>query len=216
MVLVAVWATSQLPFRPQFLDTQDMYFLLLGFGLGIVAVGVPGPVSLSLIQVATAQGRASGARAAIGVAGGDLILSIIAVVLVTAGRSLPDGAFVLLQRASAATLLAFGAVMLLRPAAMGERAASVSRPFRAFLAFTTLLPTALGGWLAFLAAMPFANDRQSLAVFALGVVILSVVWHLFLGLGAGAVGPRLTPTVLRVATRLGGAATVGLGVWAVS
>ncbi len=181
----------------------------------MVTVAMPGPISVSLVQVASRQGRGSGARAALGVAGGDLVLSTVAVMCISAGTVLSEQTFAILQAMSATLLIAFGLLLLLRPVVIEERATLVSRPLRTFLTLTTLMPTALGGWLALLAAMPFAGHRPSLAAFALGVVLVSIVWHPVLGVGAGSLGPRLRPGTLRLGTRVGGLATVGMGLWAV-
>jgi threonine/homoserine/homoserine lactone efflux protein len=191
-----------------------MELVLLGMGFGMLTVAMPGPISVSLVQVASRQGRGPGARAAIGVAGGDVVLSAVAVTCISAGAVLSERTFATLQTGSAFFLIAFGLLLLARPIVVEKRAAQVSRPLRTFLALTTLMPTALGSWLALLAAMPFADHRPSLAAFALGVVLVSVVWHPFLGFGAGSLGPRLGPAALRIGTRVGGLATIGMGVWA--
>lgn len=191
-----------------------MELLLLGVLLGAVTVAVPGPISLSLVHVASQQGRSSGARAGIGVASGDLLLATLAIVLVTGGAALPASGFQILQMVSAMMLVFFGATMLLRPSLVNDKAGSIAHPFRTFLWITTLLPTALGSWLAMLAAMPFAGDWSKLAPFACGVVLFSSAWHMALGVGAGNAGEWLTPSRLVVMTRIGGIATILLGVWA--
>ncbi|MGI9609935.1 MAG: LysE family transporter [Acidimicrobiia bacterium] len=192
-----------------------MQLVALGIGFGMLTVAMPGPISVSLVQVASRQGRGPGARAALGVAGGDIVLSMIAVRCISAGAVLPEQAFAALQTGSAFFLITFGLLLLARPVVVEDRAAQVSRPLRTFLTLTTLMPTALGGWLALLAAMPFSSDRPSLVAFASGVVLVSAVWHPVLGLGAGSLGPRLRPATLRLGTRVGGMATVGMGMWAV-
>ncbi len=191
-----------------------MELVLLGIGFGLLTVAMPGPISVSLVQVASLQGRGPGARAALGVAGGDVVLSTVAVTCISAGTVLTERTFALLQTGSALFLIAFGLILLARPMVVEERAAQVSRPLRTFLTLTTLMPTALGSWLALLAAMPFAGHRPSLAAFACGVVLVSMVWHPVLGLGAGCLGPRLRPATIRHGTRIGGLATIGMGLWA--
>ncbi|MFW2381629.1 MAG: LysE family translocator [Acidimicrobiales bacterium] len=191
-----------------------MQLVLLGITFGMLTVAMPGPISVSLVQVASRQGRRSGARAALGVAGGDVVLSIVAVTCVSAGAVLSEQAFAAVQVVSAVFLVAFGLLLLGRPVIVEERATYVTRPLRTFLTLTTLMPTALGSWLALLAAMPFADHRASLAAFALGVVLVSLVWHPVVGLSAGSLGPRLRPAALRLGTRAGGIATIGTGVWA--
>ncbi len=191
-----------------------MEIIVLGMVFGMLTVAMPGPISVSLVQVASLQGRSSGVRAAAGIAGGDAILALVAVVVVSIGTGLPSEFFNGAQLVTAALLMGFGVVLLTRPLVVQEKASAVSRPLRTFLLLTSLMPTALGSWLALLSAMPFATDRSALIAFAVGIVIVSAVWHPLLGMSAGVVGPRLTPNLLKVGTRVGGVATLGLGAWA--
>ena len=193
-----------------------MEILLLGIVFGMLTVAMPGPISVSLVQVASLQGRSSGVRAAAGVAGGDLVVGSVAVGVVSLGASLPGAFFPIAQVVTSIVLIGFGVVLLARPLVVQERASTISRPLRTFLVLTSLMPSAFGSWLAMLSAMPFAADRAALMAFALGVVIVSAVWHPILGMSAGAIGPRLTPRLLRVGTRVGGVATLGLGLWAIT
>ena len=194
-----------------------MEMILLGMVFGVLTVAMPGPISVSLVQVATMQGRSSGLRAGIGITGGDVLLSIGALSLVlSAGTVLPERIFSLLQLTTAAFLLGFGLLLLTRPVLVQERSAEVTHPLRSFLIFTTLMPTAFGSWVATLSAMPFASDRASLTAFAVGIVAVSALWHPAIGAFAGVIGPRLTPRTLRLGTRVGGLATIGLGVWSLT
>lgn len=193
-----------------------MEILVLGIVFGVLTVAMPGPISVSLIQVASVQGRSSGVRAAVGIAGGDAILGVVAVAIVSVGAGLPGKFFDVAQFVTALVLVAFGVVLLSRPVIVQERASTVSRPLRTFLIVTSLMPTALGSWLAMLSAMPFAADRAALVAFSLGIVLVSAIWHPILGMSAGAIGPRLTPRVLRIGTQVGGIATLSLGIWAVT
>ncbi len=194
-----------------------MEMILLGMVFGVLTVAMPGPISVSLVQVATMQGRTSGLRAGIGITGGDVLLSIGALSLVlSAGTVLPDRVFGALQLTTAAFLLGFGVLLLTRPVLVQERSAEVSHPLRSFLVLTTLMPTAFGSWVATLSAMPFADDRASLTSFAVGIVVVSALWHPAIGSFAGVVGPRLTPRALRVGTRVGGLATISLGLWSLA
>jgi len=164
-----------------------MQFLLLGIVFGSLTIIMPGPISVSLVQVATTQGRASGVRAAAGIASGDVVLGTAALFVVSLGAALPHGVFSMLQVATGALLLAFGLMLFTRPAVVGDTAT--------------------------LSAMPFAADRPSLLAFALGMLLVSIVWHPLVGACAGVIGPRLTPTAIQVGTRIGGLATIALGIW---
>lgn len=197
--------------------TYGMETMLLGMVFGVLTVAMPGPISVSLVQVATMQGRSSGFRAGIGITGGDVLLSIGALSLVlSAGAVVPDRMFAALQLATAAFLLGFGLLLVTRPVLVQERSAEVAHPLRSFLVFTTLMPTAFGSWVATLSAMPFAADRDSLTAFAFGIVVVSALWHPAIGSFAGVIGPRLTPRALRIGTRVGGLATLGLGLWSLT
>jgi len=67
----------------------------------------------------------------------------------------------------------------------------IERPARALFLLTSLTPTALGAWIALLAAMPFASDVAQLSRFAFGVVISSFLWHPVLGALASTLSNRL-------------------------
>ena len=213
-VQMAISPYITLPFRRSPIDTGRMETLFVGIGFGVLTVAMPGPVSVSLVQVASLQGRASGVRAAVGVASGDVVVGLVALGMVSLGGRMPPALFAMAQLVTAIALLGFGLALMSRPLVVQERASTVSRPLRTFLLLTSLMPTALGSWLALLISMPFAGDRSELAAFALGIVSVSAVWHPLLGVGAGSIGPRLTPGVLRVGTQIGGLATLLLGVWA--
>lgn len=191
-----------------------MEFLLLGIGVGLVTVAAPGPISMSIIQVATVQGRNPGVQAAAGATAGEWLVGACAVLVVSLGANLPGQVFGIAQIITAAVLVLVGLAMLGRPSTVAEHASTIARPARALLAIATLMPSAIGSWVALLAAMPFAGERLSLASFTLGVGLVALVWYPFLGLTAGALGPRLTPRTLRIATRVGGVATLALGLWA--
>jgi len=64
--------------------------------------------------------------------------------------------------------------------------------------------------------MPFATDSSQLSLFALGVVVVSFIWHIGVGAGAGEIGQWVTPGRLERATRIGGLATIALGLWAIT
>jgi len=190
-----------------------MYFLLLGVGVGLLSLLPPGPVTVTLVHVAGTSGHRAAIRGALGIATGDLVVAIAAVSILGAGAALPVGLFSGLQLASAALLLGLGLMLALRPGVADAAVARIQRPGRALFALTAFTPTVLGSWIAMLAAMPFAANSSHIALFALGVVVASLLWHPLLGLGAATVGSSITATTRRRLSRAGGVSMAVLGAW---
>ena len=109
------------------------------------------------------MGRRPALRGAAGIVGGDSVLGIAAVALLTLGTALPARVFSTTQLVAAALLIALGALLALRPTAISDSIGRMHRPARTFFLLTSLTPTALGSWIAMLAAMPFAADTTQLA-----------------------------------------------------
>ena len=189
-----------------------MNIVLLGLGIGMLSLIAPGPVNLSLIQIGARRGRRPALQGAVGVLGGDSLLGAVAVLLIAAGSALPATAFSAAQVGAAALLVLLGMALALRPAAVATSIDRMQRPMRAFFLLTSLTPTALAGWVTMLAAMPFASDIAQLAMFTLGVLIASSIWHPVLGVASSAVGARLSESGQLVLSRAGGAAMAVLGI----
>jgi threonine/homoserine/homoserine lactone efflux protein len=189
--------------------------LILGFGVGLVAVIPPGPVALSLIEVGVQQGRRGAAWGAIGIAGGDSLVATLAAILVVLGGTLPAAFFDGAQLVSAAIVFGLGAVLVFRPTVTQSIARSIARPGRTFFLLTALTPSVFGAWLAILAATPFASEPRAVALFLSGAMVASLAYHLVLGAGAGGIGHRLAPQTLRTISRVGGLCMIGFGVWSV-
>jgi len=118
--------------------------LILGFGVGLVAVIPPGPVALSLIEVGVQQGRRGAAWGAIGIAGGDSLVATLAAILVVLGGTLP-AAFL-----TALTPSVFGAwlaILAATPFASEPRAVALflSGAMVASLAYHLVLGAGAGG-----------------------------------------------------------------------
>lgn len=184
--------------------------LLLGIGVGVIGILVPGPVTLAIIEIGSSRGRRLGARAGLGVAGADFAVGALAFAIVGAGSHLPAGATGPIQLLSTATLVVLGVGLVVSPGLGGALVAQFRHPFRSMFALTALTPSVFGAWIAMFAAMPFANDIVRLAVFGLGGVLVSVVWHLGLGTAAGSLGSTLTPDRRIVLARIGGLTMLGL------
>jgi threonine/homoserine/homoserine lactone efflux protein len=189
-----------------------MNILLLGFGIGALSLIAPGPINLALVQVGARLGRRPALRGAAGVVGGDSVLGVLAVLIVSLGTALPARAFTTAQFAAALLLAAIGFTLVAKPLVVADSIERMRRPGRTFFVLTSCAPTALAGWVAMLAAMPFANQPAQLAVFAGGVLIASYLWHPTLGIAASAVGERLTEGGQRRLSQAGGLSMVVLAV----
>ena len=188
-----------------------MNIVLLGIGIGFLSLLAPGPVNLTLVHYGARQGRQPALRGAAGVVGGDSVLGIASVLILGVGAALPARVFSTTQLVAATLLVALGALLALRPSAVATTVERMERPTRSFFLLTSLTPTALGGWIAMLAAMPFASDLTQLALFTVGVVIASGFWHPVLGLAASALGSRLTDNGQTRLSQVGGLAMAVLG-----
>lgn len=204
-----------MPFLTLFRHTavMSMHLLLLGFGVGLVAILPPGPVSMSLIEVSVSHGRNGGARGGLGVASGDIVVATAAALVVLAGGAIPSWIFGTAQLVSSLVLISLGVVLFARPGLCHSLGQSIVHPGRTFFALTALTPTVFGAWLALIAAMPFATDPTSVATFIVGAGVASIGFHLLLGTAAGGLGQRLSPTKLAVVSRVGGAAMLSFGAW---
>lgn len=189
-----------------------MNIVLLGVGIGLLSLLAPGPVNLTLVQFGARKGRQPALRGAVGVVGGDSLLGIASVLILGVGAALPARVFSTTQLAAAGLLVGLGALLSLRPSTVSTSVERMHRPTRAFFLLTSLTPTALGGWIAMLAAMPFSNDVAQLGLFTLGVLIASSFWHPLLGLAASALGARLTEGGQLRLSQIGGLAMAALGI----
>jgi len=185
-----------------------MNIVLLGLGVGMLSLIAPGPINLALVQVGAHKGRRTALHSAAGVMGGDSLLGVVAVLLLAVGAGLPPAVFSSAQILAACMLIGIGVLLALRPGATSASIDRIQRPARAFFLLTSLTPTALAGWVAMLAAMPFAHDTSQIGRFTIGVLIASYIWHPTLGLTASAIGSRLTMKGQLLLSRAGG---VGMG-----
>jgi len=188
-----------------------MNIVLLGIGIGLLSLLAPGPVNLALVQFGARRGRRPAMRGALGIVGGDSLLGVASVLILGMGAALPARVFSTTQIAAASLLIALGALLALRPTAVSASVERMHRPGRSFFMLTSLTPTALGGWIAMLAAMPFASDMTQLALFTMGVLIASSVWHPALGLAASELGNRLTEGGQQRLSQIGGLGMALLG-----
>ncbi len=187
-----------------------MLILIAGIVVGLASVMPLGPMSMTIIGVATQQGRIAGAHAAAGVVAGDLFAASAAVALALAGSRLPAGMFVGLQMAAVAVLVVVGLLLIIRTERLSLLANDIERPGSVLFTLTALSPITVGSWLAILLASPFVANPAQLGLFVAGIIVASGVWHPILAMGAASVGPRLSQPLLFRLARLGGACMIGL------
>ena len=192
-----------------------MQHLLLGLAIGFLTIIPPGPVTMTLLQLGTRQGRRPAVRGALGIAVGDLTVVWVALAIIGAGSTLPPLAFLATQVLAAALLVGLGLGMLARPDTCAAIVDRIERPGRAFFLITSLTPTVLGAWIALLAAMPFSSDFRALVPFALGAVAASFLWHPVLAVCSARLGDH-GPTTQRRLSRIGGVVMMVMGVVAVA
>lgn len=188
-----------------------MNFVLLGVGIGLLTLLPPGPVTLALVQVGARQGHRSALRGAAGIASGDVVLGVAALAIVGLGATLPASVFTATRALAALALIAIGGSLIAHPSTAATSVDRIRRPGRTMFLLTSFTPTALGAWIALLAAMPFADDLHELGRFALGVMVASCLWHPLLGAVASSVGARLTEGGQARLSRAGGVIMAGIG-----
>ncbi len=188
---------------------------LLGTAIGLLAVMIPGPVSVALVDLGASRGRTSGVHAGLGVAGGDLFAGTSALAVVGLGTTLPSAFFTATQAFSSGTLLIIGVGLLGRPDLGQDMVGRIKNPFRSMFAITALAPSVFGAWVALFNAMPFAQDLPRLAAFAGGGIAASVAWHLALGSTAGSMSSAITAARRVVLARLGGMAMLAVAAWTI-
>ncbi|MDH4276734.1 MAG: hypothetical protein OEZ14_04270 [Acidimicrobiia bacterium] len=187
-----------------------MLILIAGVVVGLASVIPLGPMSMTIIGVATQQGRIAGAHAAAGVVAGDLFAASAAVALALAGSQLPAGMFIGLQMAAVAVLVVVGLLLIMRTERLSSLANDIERPGSVLFTLTALSPITIGSWLAILLASPFVANPAQLGIFVAGIIVASGVWHPVLAMGAASVGARLSQPLLFGLARFGGVFMIGL------
>ena len=195
---------------------RRMTYLWLGLALGLATIVPPGPISLTLVGIASRRGRLVGLQGAAGVAAGDVTAAGAAFAVVAAGTALPAGAFAAARVVATVVLGGFGLAMLAMPGQCGEVLDRIEHPGRTLFALTSLAPHAFASWLAIFAAMPFAESPHLLARFGLGMVLASALWHPFIGAVSAAAGTRATGLAHARLTRAGGLVMIAMGAGALA
>lgn len=187
--------------------------LLLGLGMGLLAVMSPGPVTLALVEIGSSRGRGPGLRAGVGVAGADLLMSSLALALVLAGSGLPPTILSGAQILSSIFLITVGVGLLTRPDLGRSLVGQLTHPCRSMFTTTALNPAVFGAWVAIFTAMPFNQDADRLLIFGGGGIVVSVLWHIGLGGAAGSLGAALTDGRRTSLARVGGIAMLAFATW---
>lgn len=187
--------------------------LLLGLVVGLLAVASPGPVTLALVEIGSSSGRGPGLRAGAGVAGADVLMSSLALLLVVAGAGLPSSILSGTSLLSSLFLVTVGVGLLTRPALGRSLVNQLAHPFRTMFATTALNPSVFGAWVAIFTAMPFNHDATRLLVFAAAGIVVSVFWHIGLGGASGTLGAALTDDRRSGLARCGGVAMLAFAAW---
>lgn len=191
---------------------------LLAFVLaaGLVTV-TPGLDTALVLRAAAAEGRRSGAWAAVGVGAGCLIWGGAVALGLTALLSASRAAYALLRWAGAAYLLYLGVRLLLSPrsALQIETAPSAAgHPFRRGL-FTNLLNPKVGVfYVSFLPQFVPAGVSAPAWIFLLAAihVVLGLAWFAFLIAAIGRARRWLArPSTVKTLDRLTGCVFVGFG-----
>jgi threonine/homoserine/homoserine lactone efflux protein len=185
--------------------------LLLGLGLGAITLVPPGPVSVTLVQVAVRRGRSVGFRSGAAIASADLITGVIAVSILGIGTATLPSMAASMSVIAAVAMMMMGGLLVARPVGFEGLAAGLRRPASALFALTALNPLTLLSWMALIAAVPAANTTPRQAALAAGVVVASSCWHPFLGFMAGHASRRVSTSTTVHVTRASGVVLILLG-----
>src|SRR5690606_14998133 len=99
------------------------------------------------------------------------------------------------------------AVLIIRHADRARRAvAAIERPSRTMAAMTLLNPMSQVAWLGLALALPSSlRVPVALAVFGVGLVLASAVWHIGIAVASGTLAHRLSVGIRTAITRASGA-----------
>ncbi len=185
--------------------------LLLGLGLGAITLVPPGPVSVTLVQVAVHRGRSVGFRSGAAIASADLVTGVLAIAILGIGTAALPSVAASMSVVSAVAMMAMGGLLIARPARFEGLTLGLKRPVQTLFALTALNPLTLLSWMAIIAAVPAANTTPQKAALAAGVAAASYCWHPFLGLVAGRAGPRINASTTVRLTKASGVILILLG-----
>ena len=185
--------------------------LLFGFLTGLALVAPIGPVSLTLVGLGAEQGR----RAALVGAGGVVAADGLTVPIALGGAGLLAGldAGIVRDVEIVLGLLLVGVAVLTVVRAEQARStiASLRRPARTLAAMTALNPLSLVAWSGLALALPSSISTPTLALFGIGLVLASAVWHSSLAAASATFASRLGDRSRTMLTRASGVMMLGIG-----
>lgn len=187
--------------------------LLLGFLTGLALVAPIGPVSLTLVGLGAEQGR----RAALAGAGGVVMADGLTVPIALGGSGLLAGLDAGIVRhveiLLGMLLVAVAVLTVVRAERARAAIASLRRPARTLAAMTALNPLSLVAWSGLALALPSSiSTPAALALFGIGLVLASAVWHSSLAAASATFARRLSDQARSALTRASGLMMLGIGV----
>ncbi len=186
--------------------------LFFGFLTGLALVAPIGPVSLTLVGLGAEQGK----RAALAGAGGVVMADGLTVPIALGGAGLLAGLDAGIVHDVEIVLGLFLVAIAVLTVARAERAreaiASLRRPTRTLAAMTAFNPLSLVAWSGLALALPSSiSTPAALAMFGVGLVLASAVWHSSLAAASATFAARMGDRSRTTLTRASGLMMLGIG-----
>jgi threonine/homoserine/homoserine lactone efflux protein len=195
-----------------------IWFLLIGFGVGVAFSAPVGPVNILCVQRSFRSGFVAGLASGFGAVAADSFFAAVAAFGLTAVSGFVSGHSVWLQTIGGVLLVGFG----LRTAAarphLESGEAEARSPLRIGLAtfgMTVTNPATVLGFLAFFGALgdlaPATGDWPAAAAFVAGVASGGTLWWLTVATVVAALRERMTDRTLVRINQIAGAILVLFG-----
>lgn len=165
--------------------------IAVGFVIGVALVAPIGPVSLLLLGIGLERGRTTGLWAGLGVAGADIVLLTGVFVLSEWLSKLDPGNQRIVDVSIGVTLVAIGLHGLACRRGVAAVVERIRHPARALAVATAANPLTIAVWLGLVVSVSGEHTGWALARLWLGVALATTVWHVSLGVAAGALGDRV-------------------------
>lgn len=191
--------------------TPDPMLAVLGFATGLAMVAPIGPVALTLFGLGAERGR----RVAVAGAGGVIVADAMVVPFALGGAGflggLDAGVVRWLEVLMGLALLALAVVIVTHAERARSAVAAIDRPISTLAAMTLCNPLSLVAWLGLALALPGDfRTPLALALFGVGLVMASAVWHVGLAVASGTLASRLDDRTRTALTRLSGVLLVAI------
>lgn len=186
--------------------------LLVGFLTGLALVAPIGPVSLTLFGLGAEQGR----RAALAGAGGVVLADSLTmpIALGSAGFlvSLDPAVVRSFEVVMGLALVALAVSTIVASDRARDAVAGIRRPARTLAVMTIVNPLSLVAWAGVALALPTSlRSPAAMAVFGIGLVLASALWHSGLAVAAGSIARRMGDGPRTVVTRISGLVLLVIG-----